>query len=43
VGVLERYQVGTAIYRDLEHESEVYAYWLQLLEMEGATVYQGEA
>ena len=43
VGVLERYQVETVIFREVEHESEVYAYWLQLLETEGATVYQGEA
>ena len=31
VGVLERYQVDTVIFRDLKHESEVYGYWLQLL------------
>ena len=43
VGVLERYQVDTVIFREMEHESEVYEYWLQLLEVEGATVYQGEA
>ncbi|MBU0702892.1 MAG: MBL fold metallo-hydrolase, partial [Chloroflexi bacterium] len=44
VGVLERYQVETAIYRrDGEHESEIYEYWLQLLAEDGAVVYQGEA
>ena len=43
VPVLERYQVDTVIFREVEHESEVYEYWLQLLGAEGATVYQGEA
>jgi competence protein ComEC len=43
VAVLERYQVDTVIFREVEIESEVYEYWLQLLEAEGATVYQGEA
>ena len=42
VGVLERYKVSTVIYREMDHESEVYEYWLQLLTAEGATVYQGE-
>ena len=41
--VLERYQVNTVIFREMEHASEVYEYWLQLLAAEGATVYQGEA
>ena len=40
---LERYQVDTVIYREMEHESEVYEYWLQLLALEDAMVYQGEA
>jgi competence protein ComEC len=43
IAVLERYQVETVIYRDLEHESEVYARWLQLLAAEGATICSGEA
>ncbi|MDY6875639.1 MAG: DNA internalization-related competence protein ComEC/Rec2 [Chloroflexota bacterium] len=43
VPVLERYQVDTVVFREVEVESEVYDYWLQLLEAEGATVYQGEA
>jgi len=43
VPVLERYQVEAVIFREMEHESEVYEYWLQLLEAEGAMVYQGEA
>ena len=43
VPVLERYQVDTVIFREVEHESDVYEYWLQLLGAEGATVYQGEA
>jgi competence protein ComEC len=43
VAVLERYQVDAVIFRQVEIESEVYEYWLQLLETEGATVYQGEA
>jgi len=41
--VLERYQVGTVIYREMGCESEVYEYWLQLLAAEDAMVYQGEA
>jgi competence protein ComEC len=41
--VLERYQVDTVVFREMEHTSEVYEYWLQLLAAEGATVYQGEA
>ena len=32
--------LDTAIFREVEIESEVYEYWLQLLEVEGATVYQ---
>jgi len=43
VPVLERYQVETVVFREMEIESEVYEYWLQLLETEGATVYRGEA
>ena len=43
VPVLERYQVDTVIFREMEHESDVYEYWLQLLEVEGATIYPGEA
>jgi competence protein ComEC len=43
VGVLERYRVDMVIFREMEHESEVYAHWLRLLEAEGATVYRGEA
>jgi beta-lactamase superfamily II metal-dependent hydrolase len=43
VPVLERYQVDTVIFRALEHKAEVYEYWLQLLEAEGAEVYQGQA
>jgi len=43
VGVLERYRVETVIFREMDVESEVYEYWLQLLDAEGATVYQGEA
>ena len=43
VPVLERYQVDTVIFREMEHESDVYEYWLQLLKAEGAAVYQGEA
>ncbi len=43
VPVLERYQVDTVIFREMEVASEVYEYWLQLLGAEGATVYQGEA
>ena len=43
VGMLERYQVETVIFREVEMASEVYDYWLQLVEMEGADVYQGES
>jgi competence protein ComEC len=43
VPVLERYQVDTVIHRQVEMDSEVYAHWLQLVEAEGAAVYQGEA
>jgi len=43
VAALERYRVDTVIFRQVEIESEVYEVWLQLLEAEGATVYQGEA
>jgi competence protein ComEC len=31
------------IFREVDVESDVYRYWLQLLEGEGATVYRGEA
>ncbi len=40
--VLERYQVDTVVFREVDVETEVYEYWLQLLEAKGATVYQGE-
>jgi competence protein ComEC len=43
VPVLERYRVDTVIHRPMELDSEVYDYWLQLVEAEGATVYRGEA
>lgn len=43
VPVLERYQVEAVILREVEHSSDVYEYWLQLLKAEGATVYRGEA
>lgn len=43
VPVLERYQVDTVIFHEVEHQTEVYEYWQQLVQLEGATVYQGEA
>ena len=43
VPVLERYQVDTVIFREVGHESEVYEYWLQALQAEGAMVYSGES
>jgi len=43
VGALERYRVDMVVFREMEHESEVYAHWLRLLEAEGAAVYRGEA
>jgi competence protein ComEC len=42
VPVLERYRVDAVVFREVELESEVYDYWLRLLETEGATVYRGE-
>jgi competence protein ComEC len=42
VPVLERYQVEVVIFREVEHSTDVYEYWLELLNAEGATVYQGE-
>jgi len=42
VPVVERYRVGTVIHRPVDLESETYDYWLQLLEGEGAAIYQGE-
>ncbi len=43
VPVLERYRVGAVVYREIGFESETWEHWLDLLETEGATVYQGEA
>jgi competence protein ComEC len=43
VGVLERYRVDTVIHRQIEMDSETYAYWLALVEAEGALVYEGQA
>jgi competence protein ComEC len=43
VPVLERYQVDMVIFRPVEIDSGDYDYWLQLLDVEGAAVYQGEA
>ena len=43
VPVLERYQVDTVIFREVEHDTEIYEYWQQLTQSEEATVYQGEA
>jgi competence protein ComEC len=42
VPVLERYQVETVIHRQVELDSEIYDYWLRLVEAEGADVYRGE-
>jgi competence protein ComEC len=43
VPVLERYQVDTVIFREVKHDTEIYEYWQQLTQSEGATVYRGEA
>jgi competence protein ComEC len=43
VGTLERYEVDTVIHREMEVESAIYDYWLELVEGEGAAVYQGQA
>jgi len=42
IAVLERYDVGMVIHRQLDVESEVYDLWLELVEAEGAEVYRGE-
>jgi competence protein ComEC len=43
VAVLDRYRVDTVVSRQIAHESSVYERWQQLLQAEGATVYQGQA
>ena len=43
VPVLERYQVAAVLHRRIELDSETYAYWLALVEAEGAAVYDGQA
>lgn len=43
LSVLERYRVDTIIFRAMEVESAAYDRWQQLVEVEGAAVYQGEA
>jgi competence protein ComEC len=42
VPILERYQVDVVIHRQIEMESETYAYWLALVEAEGAVVHEGK-
>jgi competence protein ComEC len=43
VGVLERYQVDTVVFRAMERDDEVYDQWLKLLTIEDAAIHQGEA
>jgi competence protein ComEC len=43
LGALERYQAETVIWRDVPADSPATVRWLELLEVEGASVYQGEA
>ncbi len=43
IPMLERYQMGAVIFREIELSTDAYKYWLELLETEDATVYQGEA
>ncbi|MBN1978355.1 MAG: DNA internalization-related competence protein ComEC/Rec2 [Anaerolineae bacterium] len=43
VPVLERYRVDVVIHRQIEMDSETYDYWLELVEDEGASVYEGQA
>jgi len=43
VAVLERYEVGTVVFRHQEVDCATYERWLELLDEEGAQVYQGEA
>ena len=42
VSVLERYEVGIVVFREEPAETDLYARWLELVEVEGADVYQGE-
>jgi competence protein ComEC len=43
IAVLERYRVDTVIFREVGAASSLYEHWRQVVEAEGATVYQGEA
>jgi competence protein ComEC len=43
LGVLERYQVDTVIFRAMERDDEIYDQWLELLAVEDAAIHQGEA
>jgi competence protein ComEC len=43
VPVLERYRVATVVHRQIELDSDTYAYWLALVAEEGAVVYEGQA
>jgi competence protein ComEC len=43
VPVLEQYRVAAVLHRQIELDSETYAYWLALVEAEGAVVYEGQA
>jgi len=43
VGVLERYQVDTVIFREMERDDETYDQWLKLLTIEDAAIYRGQA
>lgn len=43
IAVLERYRVNMVVFRRVAVESAAYDRWLELVEAEGAAIYQGEA
>ena len=43
VAVLERYEVDSVIFREMDIGSEVYEAWLKMVKAEGAVVYRAEA
>ena len=43
IAVLERYRVDTVVFREMALDSATYERWLEAVEAEGATVYEGRA
>ena len=43
LAVLERYEVGSIVFREMDEASAEYVRWLDLVEAEGAAVHSGEA